>query len=154
LLLPVASLSCCFLELLRADDSALRRWGAIGLLALDANAAPATAHLRSALNDPAPDVRMTAAEALCNLGRADDAVPALIKLLAHNDFIVRHETILALCRIGPAAKAALPHLDKARAPGAQHTGLWTSDNVVAAMARACLSATPKTTCKTRQKYIP
>ncbi|MCX6866257.1 MAG: sulfatase-like hydrolase/transferase [Verrucomicrobia bacterium] len=144
-------------ELLQADDSAVRRWSAIGLLALGAKAAPSTATLLSALKDSAPDVSMTAAEALCGLGRADEAVPVLIALLSHKDYIIRHETILALCRIGPVAQAALPHLDEARTPGAEHSeGLWSFDNVVRdiPLARACLGATPDTPCKTRQRYIP
>jgi hypothetical protein len=146
-------------DLLKADDGALRRWGVIGLLALGAKAAPATETLLSALKDPAPDVRMTAAEALCGLGHVDDAVPVLISLLADKDYIIRNETLITLCRIGPAAHAALPYLDKARAPGARHTGIWSYDDVAEAipLARACLSDAPDAKAKlklTRQKYLP
>src|SRR3990167_5630488 len=42
--------------LLQDEDAAVRRWGALGLLALRADAAIATDALRSALTDPAPDV--------------------------------------------------------------------------------------------------
>lgn len=146
-------------ELLKADDAAVRRWGAIGLLTLGAKAAPAAEILQSALKDPAPDVRMTAAEALCGLGHVDEAVPILIALLSDQDAIIRNEALHTLCRIGPAAKAALPYLDKARAPGARHTGIWSYNDVAEAvpLARACLSDAPDASSRlrlTRQKYLP
>ena len=146
-------------ELLTADDGAVRRWGAIGLLALGAKAAPATETLLSALKDPAPDVRMTAAEAVCGLGHVDEAVPVLIALLSDKDYIIRNETLVTLCRIGPVAKTALPYLDKALAPGAQHRKIWSYDNVAAAipLAQACLGDVSDAKAKlklTRQKYLP
>lgn len=126
-------------ELLGDDDSAVRRWGAIGLLALREKAAPARDALVAALKDPAPDVQMTAAEALCCQGRTGEATAVLIELLGHRSRIIRNETLLALCRIGPAASAALPHLDKALPP-CDHSGLWSYDNIADAirLARACL----------------
>ena len=132
---------------------------AFGLLALGAKAAPATETLLSALKDPAPDVRMTAAEAVCGLGHVDEAVPVLIALLSDKDYIIRNETLVTLCRIGPVAKTALPYLDKALAPGAQHRKIWSYDNVAAAipLAQACLSDVSDAKAKlklTRQKYLP
>ena len=143
-------------ELLKANDGAVRRWGAIGLLALGEKAKPATDALQSALKDSAPDVRMTAAEALCGLGHVDEALPVLIALLSDHDGIIRNETLLALCRIGPPAKAALPHLAKAGAPGAQHLKIWSEDNVARGipLARACLSDAETKLKLTRQKYLP
>jgi len=144
------------LDLLKAKDCAVRRWGAIGLLALSDNAAPAMEALLAALKDSSPDVRMTAAEALCGLGRADDAMPVLIELLSHESRIIRNETLLAICRIGPAAKPALPHLDKAL-PSCQHTGIWSHDNIaeLIALARACIVGDPSDKLRlTRQKYLP
>jgi len=142
--------------LLKADDGAVRRWGALGLLALRKKAAPATEALVAALRDSSPDVRMTAAEALCGLGQADVAMPVLIELLSHESRIIRNETLLAICRIGPAAKPALPHLDKAL-PSCQHTGIWSHDNIaeLIALARACVAGEPSDKLKlTRQKYLP
>ena len=159
-MLHVRNQTCPWLRaLLQAQDGAIRRWGAIGLLALGKDAAPATDALSAALKDSAPDVRMTAAEALCGLGHVEEALPVLIAMLSDEDGIVRHETLLALCRIGPPAKAALPHLDKARAPGARHTNIWSHDNIPSevGLARACLSngLTPETKRKrTREKYLP
>lgn len=129
------------LDLLKSDDCAVRRWGAIGLLALREKAAPASDALVAALKDASPDVRMTAAEALFALGRGDTAMPVLIELLAHESRIIRNETLLALCRIGKPANAALPHLEKALSPS-RHSGIWSYDDILAAisLARSCLSA--------------
>jgi arylsulfatase A-like enzyme len=143
-------------ELLKADDGAVRRWGALGLLALREQAAPATETLLAALKDSSPDVRMTTAEALCGLGRAEAAMPVLIELLSHDSRLIRNETLLALCRIGPAAKPALPHLEKALAPS-QHAGVWSYDNIpdMIAVVRACVDEAASDKLKlTRQKYLP
>lgn len=143
-------------ELLVADDCALRRWGAIGLLALGGEAATAGENLLAALKDSSPDVRMTAAEALCGLGRADVAMPVLIDLLAFDSRIVRNETLLALSRIGPAARPALPYLDQASAP-CRHTGIWSSDNIPVAIevARSCIDKAGSGKLNlTRQRYLP
>lgn len=145
-------------ELLKSNDGAIRRWGVVGLLALGAQAAPALEPLRAALNDPAPDVRISAAEALCGLGKVDESVPVLITLLSAKDYIIRHESLLALCRIGPPAKAALPHLEEALTPGAAHTGIWSSNNVAEGipLARTCLGGGTADDAKlkpTRQKYL-
>lgn len=130
--------------LLADPDGALRRWGAVGLLGLGPKAEPATGALVGALNDPAPDVRMTAAEALCGLGRAAEAVPVLTALLTHESRIIRNEVLLALYRVGPIARAALPHLDAALG-SSRHTGLWSYDDIKPAisLARSCLSAEPE-----------
>jgi N-sulfoglucosamine sulfohydrolase len=127
-------------RLLADADSALRRWGALGLLGLGSAAAAAADALLVSLSDPAPDVRMTSAEALCALHHDAEAVPVLIGLLTHESRIIRNETLLALCRIGPVARAALPHLSDAEGPS-RHTGLWSYDDIKAAisLARSCLS---------------
>lgn len=151
------------LELLKADDGAVRRWGALGLLTLREAAAPATGALLAALKDPAPDVRLSAAEALCGLGRSSEAMAVLIEALGHDSRIIRNETLLVLSRIGEPARAALPHLNKALPP-CKHMGLWSSDNIPDAIAlvQACLGVPAQTTAqsppfdlkKSRQKYLP
>lgn len=143
-------------ELLKAGDAAIRRWGAIGLLALGKKAAPAKENLLAALKDSSPDVRMTAAEALCAIGGADTAMPVLIELLGHESRIIRNETLLALCRLGPAAAPALPHLDKATAPS-RHEGIWSYDNIpeMIALVRACAEENGQDKLRlTRQRYLP
>jgi len=104
------------LELLKNPDGAVRRWGAIGLLALGEKAAPAAEALAAALKDPAPDVRLAAAEALCRLGRPQEGVAALIEALSHDSSIIRYEALYTLSRLGDQARPALPHLDKAETP--------------------------------------
>jgi arylsulfatase A-like enzyme len=143
-------------ELLKADDGAVRRWGALGLLALRDKAAGATASLLASLKDSSPDVRLTAAEALCGLDRVEVAMPVLIALLSHESRIIRNETLLALCRIGPAGKGALPYLDQARAPS-QHEGIWSYDNIpdMIALVRACVDEKETAQLKmTRRRYLP
>jgi HEAT repeat protein len=144
-------------ELLRHPDGAVRRWGALGLLALGERATPARENLLDALTDPAPDVRMTAAEALFALGESEKALRVLVGLLTHPSRILRNETLLALCRIGPAARGALPHLAAAAKPSALHNGLWSSDNIPKSvqLARACLDGESKDPLRlTRQRYLP
>ena len=93
-------------------DSAVRYWGAIGLLARGRPAVGAArSALRAALDDSSASVQVTAAEALGRFGAADDLDPALDLLLARaslddNDLFT---TMLAL--------NALDYLDE-RAAGA------------------------------------
>ena len=145
------------LELLQADDSAVRRWGALGLLTLGTAATPAREALVTALRDPAPDVRMTAAEALCTLGLAEPALATLRDMVVHPSRIVRNETLLALCRVGPAARALLPSLALAAAPSPLHNGIWSYDNVApaAGLARAFLDeSSSESVRRTRLRYLP
>ena len=53
------------LRLFRDDDSAVRFWAVIGLTNAAAQEEPAVNALRKALKDPAVEVRIVAAEALC-----------------------------------------------------------------------------------------
>jgi uncharacterized sulfatase len=127
-------------RLMSADDCAIRRWGAIGLLSLGSNALPALATLESGLADDSPDVRMTCAEALADLGRTNEALPVLIALVTHNSGIIRCQALLALARIGPAARAALPHIEDALVGGSDRN-VWSADNVpdLVQVARAAIA---------------
>ena len=71
-------------ELLGAKDSAVRYWGAVGLLT-QAQAGLDAGHqqLLTALKDDSPIVRIIAAEALGRYGSDDDAAKALPILLAN-----------------------------------------------------------------------
>jgi len=101
------------LELLKAEDAAVRWWGAVGLVALGERAAPAAEVLVGALADPAPNVRVAAAEALCHLGRHDRALPVLIAALGHPTPFIRLRAMNVLDRIGPKAKPALAAMKQA-----------------------------------------
>lgn len=144
-----------FSHLLKDKDCALRRWGAIGLLALGSKATIATTDLTNALKDPAPDVRLTAAEALFNLGLGKQAEPVLIKLLSHESLIIRYETLLTLCRIGPAAQACLPYLENVNTKCTQDNLVANTTNRRIEIARACLGGEdPHNIRLRRQKYLP
>ncbi len=70
-------------EYLKNKDSAVRYWGATGLLILGEKAAPSKAELMEVLNDESPDVIATAAEALLVLGEKEIACKAMLKVLAY-----------------------------------------------------------------------
>jgi N-sulfoglucosamine sulfohydrolase len=83
-------------ELLNDGDAAVRFWGATGCIALGEKARPALDALLKLLGDPAPNVQFAAAEALCALGRADDAIPVLARGLKHESEWVRLPAALGL----------------------------------------------------------
>ncbi len=100
------------IELLDDSDSAVRYWAAVGLMAPGANATPAVAKLKELLADSAPDVRIAAAEALCRLGAAQDAIPVLAASLRHDDQRVRLHAAAVLAAVGESARPALPEVSK------------------------------------------
>lgn len=110
------------IALLKADDAAVRHWGALGLVALGEKAAPAEQPLREALRDDSPNVRIAAAEGLCNLGRVDEALPVLTESLRHETPFIRLRAVNVLDRLGPAARPALPAIREAAMPNAGHVG--------------------------------
>ncbi len=93
-------------ELLKDEESAVRWWAATGLVALGADAAPANAELLAALKNECPVVAIAAADALCNLGDVNAAMPVLLEGLKHETPFVRLRAINVLDRIGDAARPA------------------------------------------------
>ena len=76
---------------LKSDESAVRYWGASGLLILKDKARPAIPELKAALKDKSANVVNVAAEALYNLGEKDIARKALIGVLDNpNEFARCH----------------------------------------------------------------
>lgn len=100
-------------RLLGDTDSGVRYWAATGLAALGPRAQPATGALREVLDDPAPSVRLAAAEALCLLGCEADALPVLIKGLQHEDCRVRLHAAMVLVVVGPRARPVAAEIKKA-----------------------------------------
>jgi len=91
----------------------------LGAAAAQAQNVPQWIH---SLGDPSPAARLTAAEALGNMGPiARQAVPALARATRDPDLSVRSAAIGALGGIGPFAEAALPELMTALLDG--KTGL-------------------------------
>jgi uncharacterized sulfatase len=101
-------------ELLRAPDAAVRWWGATGLLALRADAAPAKSALLAALEDASPDVRITAAETLAHLGAVDRTLAILESALKSDDIFARLSALSAAHRLGAAARPLLPVIRNAK----------------------------------------
>ena len=102
-----------FVELLHADDPAVRYWGATGLLTLGVEAAPARTALLEALFDTAPDVRVVAAEALAQLGETEPALAELSESLAHESPPIRLAALQVLQRIGPPAAKLTANIKQA-----------------------------------------
>lgn len=101
-----------FLELLQSRDSALRWWGAIGLLTQKGKAAAAQPALRAALKDASPDVRVVAAEALVSLGDKAVALPVLEHALRDESVFVRLSALKAAQRLGADARDLVPAIEK------------------------------------------
>jgi N-sulfoglucosamine sulfohydrolase len=76
---------------LKSDESAVRYWGASGLLILGEKAVPAIDELKAAAHDESANVVSVAAEALYNLGEKEEAQKALLTVLQnHNEFARCH----------------------------------------------------------------
>ena len=88
---------------LKDGDSAVRYWGAVGLLAMGKEAVPYQAGLRKALEDPSPFVRITAAEALGHLGETTASLPVLGDALVSDDAWARLYAAVSVKYVGAAA---------------------------------------------------
>ena len=95
-------------------DSAVRYWAALGMHMRGKEAVAATrSELHKALADPAPSVRIAAAQALGKHGDEADAKQALAVLtelapLKTNSLFVSIQALNALSELGPRAAPALP----------------------------------------------
>ena len=83
-------------DLLNDEDSGVRYWAAEGCLALGEKAAPAKETLESRLTDDSPNVRIAAAEALCAIGKNDNALKVLADALNYKEDFVRLHAANAL----------------------------------------------------------
>ena len=79
-----------FVDYLKSENSAIRYWGATGLLILKENARPAIPSLLEAAGDKSASVATLAAEALYGLGEKESAVKAYIRIL--NDTVTFNMT--------------------------------------------------------------
>ncbi|MCG8310223.1 MAG: sulfatase-like hydrolase/transferase [Cytophagales bacterium] len=97
------------IALLSDEHPTVRYWGAIGCLILKEKAMPAKEALKNALNDESPDVRISAAEALCHLGESELAIQVFIDALNSKNMMVRVHAMNSLEIIGnEVAKASIP----------------------------------------------
>jgi len=74
---------------LKSDESAVRYWGATGLLILGNQAAPAINELKVATSDSSANVVAVSAEALYNLGEKEIARKALLAVLENPNEMAR-----------------------------------------------------------------
>jgi len=74
---------------LKSDESAVRYWGASGLLILGEKATPAIAELKAAISDQSASVVTVAAEALYYLGEKEVARKALLSVLKNQSEFAR-----------------------------------------------------------------
>lgn len=94
---------------LLSDDSGVRYWGVIGLLALGDKAKVAEKQLLELLNnDPSPSVQIAAAETLCKLGNCEPTLPILEKYLKDERVWVTLYAARTTQLIGGAAKPLIP----------------------------------------------
>ncbi|MEX0778766.1 MAG: sulfatase-like hydrolase/transferase [Balneolales bacterium] len=82
--------------LLNSDDSAIRYWGATGLLILGKQASPATVELIAALTDSSPNVVVVASEALYNLGEIKSAHSGFKHVLETSGHFARNHVLNAI----------------------------------------------------------
>ncbi len=94
--------------LLRAPDAAVRYWAAVGLNALGSDAVEAADALAAALADPAPNVRIEAAAALCNIGESDKGLGLLRTELRNDDLRVVLHAARAAQLLGAKARPIAP----------------------------------------------
>jgi N-sulfoglucosamine sulfohydrolase len=87
-------------EYLKNEDSAIRYWGATGILILGTKAIPAKEDLMNVLDDDAPDVVITAAEALYKIGEKESGLQALLRMLEYPEDKARCHALNALFYTG------------------------------------------------------
>ena len=98
----------------------VRYWAAVGLRVLGAEAEPAANALKKRFADDFWDVRIAAAEALCQFGDAGAGVPILAESLQQENYWVKLHGAAALHAIGDAALPALPAMKAALAQPDPH----------------------------------
>ena len=103
-------------------DSAVRYWSAVGLAAMGVEAEPAKAALQKTLRDSSSSVRIAAAEALCNIDLADEALPILVRELETGSDSVVIEAATSLFAVGPKAKPVLESVRVAKKRKLRYAG--------------------------------
>ena len=98
-----------------AGDAAVRYWAATGLLALGNEAKSAEPALRKAIQDPAVNVRLVAAVALCRLGHEQEALPVIVAALEDANIRTRLQAAIILSALGEKASTVAPAMKKAHA---------------------------------------
>ena len=98
-----------FVAALADSSEPIRWWGAQGCTMLRKEAAPAEGALRKCLEDSSGAVQAAAAEAMAGVGKSEEALPVLERLIeqtSNGGFATQAANVLA--RLGEAARPALP----------------------------------------------
>jgi arylsulfatase A-like enzyme len=82
-----------YLQMMDDEFAPVRYWGATGLIINGKKEPEVINKLKTALDDPFPDVALAAAEALYNIGEKETAVKALVKYLNADDVMVRTKAL-------------------------------------------------------------
>jgi uncharacterized sulfatase len=98
------------IELLRAADSGVRYWAAVGLRAAGRDAMSARTALVEATHDRSVSVRIEAAAALAAQGALDAALPVLVKELQGSQLAAVLHAARTLELLGPHAMPAEPQM--------------------------------------------
>ena len=94
----------------RSSSAAIR----LRIRSAGTEAASAEKSLAEALDDPAPNVRMAAADALVSVGSRVAVMPVLIDGVRHESEWIRLRALNVLDTIGDRARPAVPEIKKAR----------------------------------------
>ncbi|SHN10212.1 Sulfatase [Cyclobacterium lianum] len=82
--------------MLEHEESAIRYWGATGLLMLGGEAAEAVEELKNVLADPSSNVKVVAAEAMYRLGHEEEGLQALYEVLQSSNSFARTHALNAI----------------------------------------------------------
>ena len=114
--------------LLADSDGAVRYWAALGLAALEKEAAPATEALEESLKDEHPDVRFVAAATLSKLGACEKALFVLAEGLEDPRETVVLRAAREIQGIGSAACPIALQMCKAKARCRKADGSYKNNN--------------------------
>ncbi|NEO86473.1 MAG: sulfatase-like hydrolase/transferase [Spirulina sp. SIO3F2] len=95
------------IQWLNDADSGVRYWAAQGCVVLGTQATPAQAALLHQLNDPSSTVRITVAEALCQWGQSDVALPVLQELFEDEREAIRLHVINVIANLDLALQRSM-----------------------------------------------
>lgn len=98
---------------LKDPDSVVRYWAVTGFLVLGTQVKKGLEDVRVCLKDSSADVRITAAEFLCNTGNTAEALPVLIRELKNPNSKAALHAVNSLQYLGLKAKPALGALKEA-----------------------------------------
>lgn len=84
------------IEFAKSDESAIRYWGALGMLILKESALPARNQLLLLMDDTSPSVAITASEAMLHFGEGELVVKRLLEWLNHENLYIRTYAVNAL----------------------------------------------------------